>query len=321
DGEAAREAIKAFVLQQYGDDADSLSEAEIDELLAERLVSEQVTSEFRTLSAIMREQNVSRIDLLRVDAELAARGVLDGIAAEDWAKIGQILVTLPERAELIERTAALFERHGYRITRLNHAAHANGSQTLHATRAVVSGAARPNRPSEKRYHSGAALIAELRGLLKERLPEYMVPGAFMLLPELPRTPNGKLDRRALPQPEALRPDQKASYVAPQNELERSLAAIWQQALGVEKVGVYDNFFDLGGHSLLMIQVHTQLRSELNRELAVIDMFKYPTISDLAKFLSQKQAEQPIFEQVSDRAEKRRETRSRQAQLRQERRRS
>ncbi|HEY0739473.1 MAG TPA: FkbM family methyltransferase, partial [Herpetosiphonaceae bacterium] len=320
DSEAEREAIKAFVLQQYGDDADSLSEAELDELLAERLVSEHVTSELRTLSAIMREQNLGRIDLLRVDAELAARGVLDGIAAEDWASIGQILITLPERDELIERTAALLEERGYRIARLN-VNGVNAGQTLYATRAVVSGTARPTRAAERRYHSGAALIAELRGLLKERLPEYMVPGAFMLLPELPRTPNGKLDRRALPQPEALRPDQKASYVAPQNELERSLAAIWQQALGVEKVGVYDNFFDLGGHSLLMIQVHTQLRSELNRELAVIDMFKYPTISDLAKFLSQKQAEQPIFEQVSDRAEKRRETRSRQAQLRQERRRS
>ena len=321
DGEAEREAIKAFVLQQYGDDAASLSEDELDELLAERLVSERVTPEFRTLSAIMREQNLSRIDLLRVDAELAARGVLDGIAAEDWVNIGQVLITLPEQGDLIERTAALLQQQGYQITRLNSVNGANAGQTLHAARSVVFGGTRPNQTKIQRYHSGPALIAELRGLLKERLPEYMVPGAFMLLPELPRTPNGKLDRRALPQPEALRPDQKASYVAPQNELERSLAAIWQQALGVEKVGVYDNFFDLGGHSLLMIQVHTQLRSELNRELAVIDMFKYPTISDLAKFLSQKQAEQPIFEQVSDRAEKRRETRSRQAQLRQERRRS
>jgi FkbM family methyltransferase len=311
-----RAAIKAFVLQQPGDEAAQLSEAELDELLAERLVSERVTAEFRTLSGIIREQNFARIDLLRIDAAMSEHGVLDGILPEDWARIGQILITLPERAGLLDPTMALLQQQGYRVERLS-----GGGHTLHAARPASNGAAHVRQAVGTRYNSGPALIAELRDRLKQRLPEYMVPGSFMLLPELPRTPNGKLDRRALPAPELLRPEQKASYVAPQNDLEQSIAAIWQQALGVEKVGVYDNFFDLGGHSLLMIQVHTRLRGELNRELAVIDMFKYPTISDLAKFLSQKQAEQPIFEQVSDRAEKRRETRSRQAQLRQERRRS
>ncbi len=126
---------------------------------------------------------------------------------------------------------------------------------------------------------------ELFAWLRERLPEYMVPSAFVVLAALPLSPNGKVDARALPAPERLRPELEAAYAAPKSELERIIAVVWQEALGVEKVGIHDNFFDLGGHSLLLAKVHSRLREVLERDLSLVDLFKNPTVSSLAAALS------------------------------------
>jgi len=128
--------------------------------------------------------------------------------------------------------------------------------------------------------------SDLRGFLQDRLPIYMLPSVFILLEALPLLPNGKLDRRSLPAPDHLQPELAATYVAPRTELEQTIATIWQEVLQVAKVGLYDNFFDLGGHSLLMIQVHSKLRQILNRDVSMIEMFKYPTVNSFAKYLSQ-----------------------------------
>ncbi|MEK6278967.1 MAG: amino acid adenylation domain-containing protein [Acidobacteriota bacterium] len=127
-------------------------------------------------------------------------------------------------------------------------------------------------------------VSGLRKWLKERLPEYMIPAALVLMQELPLTPNGKVDRRALPDPD-MHGTPEETYVAPQTELEQSLATIWQEVLGLERVGLSDNFFDLGGHSLLLVQVQSKLREHLDRPVPVLDLFKYPTIGSLAKHLS------------------------------------
>ncbi|HEV2864152.1 MAG TPA: amino acid adenylation domain-containing protein [Pyrinomonadaceae bacterium] len=156
---------------------------------------------------------------------------------------------------------------------------------------------------------------ELREYLKQKLPEYMLPAAFVPMTALPLTPNGKVDRRALPDPESVRPELKEVYAAPRNELERTVAAIWREMLHLEKVGVHDNFFDLGGHSLLMVQTHGKLQQALGREIAVIHMFQYPTISTLAEYLSSAEPEQTSFEQSEDRAETRRESARRQRMAR------
>jgi acyl-coenzyme A synthetase/AMP-(fatty) acid ligase/acyl carrier protein len=132
----------------------------------------------------------------------------------------------------------------------------------------------------------APTAGELRAHLQGVLPEYMLPTAFVTLDELPLTPNGKVDRCALPAPEGLRPQLAAAYVAPQTETESVISAIWQDVLQIEKVGIHDNFFDLGGHSLLMVRVNRRLREEFDREVSMIDLFRYPTVSALAEFLSQ-----------------------------------
>jgi amino acid adenylation domain-containing protein len=141
-----------------------------------------------------------------------------------------------------------------------------------------------NNPLQTAWMS--ELVPQLSEFVATNLPEYMVPSAFLVLDRLPLTPNGKLDRRALPSPESYSA-QSQDYVAPESEVEKTVAGIWEEVLQVEKVGIKDNFFDLGGHSLLVGRVHSQLQDKLQRDLSIVEMFQYPTISTLAAHLSQK----------------------------------
>jgi acyl carrier protein len=129
-------------------------------------------------------------------------------------------------------------------------------------------------------------VGELRHTLKQTLPHYMIPAHLVFLDAFPLTPNGKLNRQALPQPEAIH--RETEFVQPRTEIERTVAVIWQEVLRVEKVGMNDNFFDLGGHSLLMVQVHIRLIEAFPQEIALVDLFRHPTVHELARHLSQQE---------------------------------
>jgi polyketide synthase PksJ len=135
-----------------------------------------------------------------------------------------------------------------------------------------------------------AETAYLRLWLQERLPEYMVPTAFIALAEIPLTPNGKVDRRRLPQPETATRESSPSAINPRNSMEERLASIWSEILGVDHVSVRDNFFDLGGHSLLLIRVHAKIRQDLDADVAVVDLFRYPTIESMSSWLQRRRAQ-------------------------------
>ncbi|HET6763416.1 MAG TPA: AMP-binding protein, partial [Longimicrobiaceae bacterium] len=124
--------------------------------------------------------------------------------------------------------------------------------------------------------------ARLRDHLRERLPEYMVPAAFVLLDGFPLSPDGRVDPRALPAPDG--GHEHEGYVAPQGELERQIAAVWRELLQIARVGVHENFFEIGGHSLLLTRMHERLRETLGREVSMIDLFQYPTVATLAQHL-------------------------------------
>jgi len=124
--------------------------------------------------------------------------------------------------------------------------------------------------------------SDLHAFLAERLPPHMIPAAFVFLDALPLSKNGKVDAKALPAPETDRPELAAAYAAPQSEMERRIAAIWQSVLGVAEVGVHDNFFELGGNSLLIAQVHRRLKDELAADFPLVEMFTLSTVSALAR---------------------------------------
>src|SRR5829696_3565411 len=125
-------------------------------------------------------------------------------------------------------------------------------------------------------------ISELRDFLKDMLPDYMVPSAFVVLDTLPLTPNGKLDRLALPAPDLARPELDTNFVAPRNALEEQLVEIWIEVLGVTRVGVHDDFFELGGHSLLATRVVSRVRGVFQVELPLLSLFEEPTVAGLAE---------------------------------------
>ena len=158
-------------------------------------------------------------------------------------------------------------------------------------------------------------LNDLRNFLREKRPEYMMPSSFMFLKELPLKPNGKIDRQLLPEPNQTRPELTETFVAPRDEVEQTLAAIWKEMLQVEEVGVNDNFFELGGHSLLVVQVHSRLQGAFKQDVSITDLFKYPTISTLSNYLSQGQNEGSSLDKVQMQAEEHLNSRRKRAKLR------
>jgi natural product biosynthesis luciferase-like monooxygenase protein len=132
----------------------------------------------------------------------------------------------------------------------------------------------------------SALTLKLRELLRAKLPAYMTPTAFVFLDTLPLTPNGKLDRNALPAPDSTRRDLASNYVAPRTPLEEQLTQIWAEVLGVERVGIQDSFVDLGGHSLLSLQLMTRIRETFQVELPLRALFESATVATLAEAIEQ-----------------------------------
>lgn len=132
----------------------------------------------------------------------------------------------------------------------------------------------------------APTTSELRRYLQQHLPDYLVPSVIVTLPELPVNANGKVDRRALPEPDEVRPSLDDPFVAPRSELEQVIAAVWTEVLTVDQVGVHDSFFDLGGTSLSLTVVHGQLCERLGIEIAVAKLFQFPTVHTLAGHLGE-----------------------------------
>ena len=153
-------------------------------------------------------------------------------------------------------------------------------------------------------------VESLREFLRDRLPQYMVPELYVILDALPLTPNGKVDRKALPEPDYARPEMKQAYVAPSTVYEKALSDIWRQVLGLDRVGVHDNFFDLGGNSLLGIQAVMHMRETLDVVIPIVKLFQCPTIASLAKCLGGDDGDPMPTENTEMRAQQRRAVLSR-----------
>ncbi|HJT56500.1 MAG TPA: amino acid adenylation domain-containing protein [Ktedonobacteraceae bacterium] len=211
-------------------------------------------------------------------------------------RTGDIARWLPDSSiEFMGRRDEQIKLYGYRIEPGEIEAVLQGHPQVKEAVAVL----REDVPGDKRLvvylvaRSSVSMpsFQELRRYMQERLPDYMLPSAAIWLERLPLTSNAKVDRKALPRPERLRPAMETGYAPPQTRLEQEIASVWQEVLGLEKVGMHDNFFDLGGYSLLMVRVQSKLRVALNRDVPIVTLFQYPTISALADYFSTQQERQ------------------------------
>jgi len=163
--------------------------------------------------------------------------------------------------------------------------------------------------------NGASLsTSKLRSYLQSKLPAHMIPSVITFLQEMPLTPNGKVDRRSFPDPTSLEPELEAAYVAPATKAEQTIASIWSEVLKVERVGIGENFFEVGGTSMLIVQVNSKLREAFNRNIPIFEMFRHPTIDGLASFIEKDESEKPSFEHAQTRAGRQAEALKQQRQL-------
>ena len=154
--------------------------------------------------------------------------------------------------------------------------------------------------------NGKAIDVEaMRSALRKSLPDFMIPSAFVMLERLPMTPNGKLDRARLPAPEEVEGRTKADVAPPESALERTIENVWKDVLQLESVGVDENFFDIGGHSLLVVQTHRKLREVHSDPISLTDLYRFPTIRNLAEFLGGDGGSQQAAEESRDRGQRRR----------------
>jgi acyl carrier protein len=171
-----------------------------------------------------------------------------------------------------------------------------------------------NRPAARQSVS-TNLVVELRQHVRHAVPEHMVPSAFVLMDQFPLTPNGKINRAALPEPERSRID-SARREPPKNDVELQIVEVLRDVVGLDEVGIDDNFFDLGANSLLMVQASVRLRERLGRNVPLVRMFQFPTARSLAASLGEADAAQSAaLKQSQDRAQARRDAMQRMRDLR------
>ncbi|MET8582263.1 amino acid adenylation domain-containing protein [Streptomyces collinus] len=288
--EQAHEMVRSYLRNQEElthDGAvagDELVDALVDEVVDARLDSEQFTCRLRTLSEIIAEQGIDRIDLLKVDVENAEYEVLKGIHWRDWPKIRQLVVELHDIDGQLEKVETLLRALGYRVVseQDNRLLRNTTLYNVYAVREDDERPAPPAAPAEPRWSGQAALLADVQSALRDALPEYMLPAAHVLLDALPLTQNGKLDRRALPDPEN-RQRHRERLVAPRTDAERTVAEVWAELLRTDASGlsVDSNFFSLGGNSLLVTRLVNRLKQQAGAELPIQAVFERPTLADMA----------------------------------------
>ncbi|MGB7926381.1 MAG: amino acid adenylation domain-containing protein, partial [Pyrinomonadaceae bacterium] len=256
--------FKSFMLNQQlkGGEAEKAMLTEYaDELTEARFESESFTCQLRTISNIISENKIESIDLLKIDVEKSEVDVLEGIKPEDWPKIKQIVIEVHDIEHRFDEVISLLKGHGFEI-KIDELVEETGVYNIFAKRERLDDlASESNRTSDRQLsvvNNFQLSGGELRDYLKEKLPAYMVPTAIVLLERMPLTPNGKLDRHALPAPEQNRSEPGNEYVAPRTPVEEILASLWAEVLRVERVGIHDNFFELGGHSLLATQLISRI---------------------------------------------------------------
>ena len=154
------------------------------------------------------------------------------------------------------------------------------------------------------------VVESLRRFTAEYLPDYMIPSVFVTLESFPLTHTGKIDRGSLPNPDIHRPAMEQAYIPPSSEIEKKLTDIWRRVLNLDRIGVHDNFFDLGGTSLLAIYLVSQVQESFNIDIPVIKLFQYPNVNSLSEYINGDRDEQPSFQRVIDRAQRRKDALSR-----------
>jgi len=252
-----------------------------------------VACRLRTISQIINERRLDRVDLLKLDVERSELDALRGIEEGDWLKIRQIVIETHGGPDETEAIAGMLRRRGFSVSvEQEQALQRTVVSMLFAVRGEGREADVTRIPTRANPmpDSAPALVRELRSQLRRELPEYMIPGAIVLIDSVPLNSNGKVDSALLPPPDraAAAP---SGFVAPRGLLEQQVAVLISEVLRVQSVGAFDSFFDLGGHSLLVMRVISRLRQAFNIEFPVHAIFENPTIAAISALVEELRLDQ------------------------------
>ena len=290
DVETEKDVVKTFMRNQHKQGQQGMETLleQADDLLRERFTSRSFPVRLRTLSSVIAEKGISHIDLLKINAEKSEWEILQGIEEKDWAKIRQLVLEV-DLEESFQDILDALERHGFDTVVEQDALLAGTSlRYVYAVRpSPVNRLIGKQEPGVHRrplpsWNNNSLSTSTLRELLSLRLPEAMIPSAFVLLDALPLTPNGKVDRKSLPPPRLGSLESKKSCVPPRTQVEEVVARIWAEVLKLERVSVVDNFFEMGGHSLSATRVASRIRSTFSIDLPLRCLFEAPTIESLSE---------------------------------------
>jgi len=312
DAATEREVVKNYVFNQQAESLPSEQfAAEVGAVIDNRLRAKTVTAQLRTLSSFIAEQGLDRIDLLKINVEKSELDVLRGLAPADWPKVRQLVIEVDQR-ENLEPITTMLEGHGFDVlVEQDPLLRKTDLCYVYAIRRSSDGASRLAREQPADGQARAVLPldgevltpATLRAHLKARVPQYMIPSAFVLMDGFPLTSNGKIDRHALPavSPETLPPARDVGR--PLTETEQALAAVWTDLLKVESVGVDDDFFDLGGHSLLAIKAVSRIRDVFQVDVQTRALFENPTLGALARLVADAQGSHADVQRIQPRKQR------------------
>ncbi len=263
-----------------------LASEALEAIIESRVSGQKVICRLRTLSEIIREERIERIDLLKIDVEKSELDVLEGVAENDWEKIQQIVIEAHDVNGQLQRLTELLISHGYSvIAEQDHYLEGSNLYNVYATRSPISeGAALAEPPyTVPMLESHLLSPGELRHHLQVKLPDYLVPAELVIVESLPRLPNGKIDRQALKSLDRQQPALGQGPTAALSAVEEQLAQIWSQVLKRDAVSTGDNFFDLGGDSILVMQIVSRA-ARAGLRLTPKQIFKHQTIAELVATL-------------------------------------
>ncbi len=259
------------------------------ELIQERFQKEDFKCQLKTLSEVIKENNIEKIDLLKIDVEKSEMDVLMGIHNHDWAKIKQIVIEVHEINGEIDKITELLNQNGYVVfIGVEEGLENSGLYTVYAkSRELAKEAAAKdvwNKSEVSIIQDNVLTTEKVRNYLLNILPDYMIPSYFIQMDKLPLTANGKVDRKALPEPDGSLIT-GAEFEETRNETEAKLVEIWREVLGVDKIGINDNFFELGGHSLKAISLAAKIHKIFDVEVPLSEIFKLLTVKGIAEYIS------------------------------------
>jgi amino acid adenylation domain-containing protein/FkbM family methyltransferase len=288
-GEDDKSVLQEYLAKQYNEQ--NIDGIETRSLVEHSMKAERFRCPMITLSTIIEENNIDTIDLLKIDVEKSERHVLAGISAEHWKRIRQVIVEVQNTHDELEATLNDLKKLGFEVS------YEQEKQLTGSLLYLVSGRRKSlssdttrvsdnpaQYPSQKGWLQASDLIRAVRNAVAKRLPHYMVPAYVYLVRQLPVTSNGKIDIEALRKAPRFGIDGKDRYQAPSTLTEENIWRIWKDVLGKEHIGVTDNFFEIGGHSLNATRIMSLIRKELGLTVDMGTFFNNPTIEALAKAL-------------------------------------